>query len=65
MATDLVDLPSVLKIADVSRVLAIGRRQTYQLVGAGSLRSVRIGRSLRIPKTALIAFLEGDRGERS
>jgi excisionase family DNA binding protein len=65
MATDLIDLPSVLKVADVSRVLAIGRRQTYQLVADGMLRSVRIGRSLRIPKSALIAFLDGDRGSQS
>jgi excisionase family DNA binding protein len=65
MATNLVDLPSVLKAADISRVLAIGRRQTYKLNTDGTIRSVRVGRSLRIPKTALLAFLEGDHEARS
>jgi excisionase family DNA binding protein len=62
MPTDLIDFPPVLKIADVSRILAIGRRQTYKLVTDGTLRSVRLGRSLRVPKTALIDLLDGDRG---
>jgi excisionase family DNA binding protein len=65
MATNLVDLPCVLKVADVSRVLAIGRRQAYKLVSDGTIRSVRVGRSLRIPKTAVVAFLEGDPEARS
>jgi excisionase family DNA binding protein len=65
MATNLVDLPSVLKVAVVSRVLAIGRRQEYKLVSDGTIRSVRVGRSLRIPKTAVVAFLEGDPEARS
>jgi excisionase family DNA binding protein len=62
MPTDLIDFPPVLKIADVSRILAIGRRQTYKLVSDGTIRSVRVGRSLRVPKTALIDFIDGDRG---
>jgi len=65
MAIDLVDLPVVLRVADVARVLAIGRRQAYALVAEGTIRSVRVGRSLRIPKTAVVAFLEGDPEARS
>jgi excisionase family DNA binding protein len=62
MATNLADLPPVLKVADVARVLSIGRRQAYALVADGIVRSVRIGRALRIPRSALIAFLEGEGG---
>ncbi len=52
------DLPDVLIVEDVARVLRCGRNAIYELVASGSLRSAKIGRSIRIPKTALIEFLD-------
>lgn len=44
-------------------ILGIGRNTAYALVQTGRIRSIKIGRQLRIPKDALIAFLEGNKGE--
>ena len=55
------DLPLSLRVEDVMSVLGIGRNSAYALVQSGRIRSVRIGRQLRIPKDALLAFLEGDK----
>ena len=40
-------------------ILGIGRNTVYALVRSGRLRSIRVGRQVRIPKNALIEFLEG------
>ena len=38
-------------------ILGIGRNTAYELVRSGRLRSIRVGRQVRIPKNALIEFL--------
>lgn len=50
-------LPLVLSVPDVMELLHIGRNSTYDLIRCGSLRSVRIGHQIRIPKDALLEFL--------
>ena len=52
------DLPDVLTIADLQRVLQIGRSTAYKLVQTKRLRSVRIGKCIRIPKKFLIEFIK-------
>jgi excisionase family DNA binding protein len=39
------------------QVLRVGRNQLYQAVTRGELGAVRIGRSIRIPKHALLDLL--------
>lgn len=56
---DLEDLPLSMRIEDVMTVLDIGRNTAYALVRSGRLRSIKIGRQLRISKDALEAFLRG------
>jgi excisionase family DNA binding protein len=53
----LAGLPEVLTVREAAAVLRVGRNQLYQAVGRGELRSVRIGRSIRIPKQALLDLL--------
>ena len=48
------DLPLTLRVEDLMPILGIGRNTAYELV-----RSIRIGRQLRIPKDALVAYLSG------
>jgi excisionase family DNA binding protein len=38
-------------------ILRVGRNQLYQAVARGELGAVRIGRSIRIPKQALLDLL--------
>jgi excisionase family DNA binding protein len=50
-------LPEVLTAREAAAILRVGRNQLYQAVGRGELGSVRIGRSIRIPKQALLDLL--------
>ena len=54
------DLPVTLCVEELMPILGIGRNTAYKLVRSGRLRSIRVGRQVRIPKNALIEFL-GDR----
>lgn len=42
---------------------AIGRGSIYELVRAGRIRSVRLGRKILIPITEVNAFIEREAGE--
>jgi len=53
------DLPLILRVEDLMPILGIGRNTAYELVRCGKIRSIRIGKQLRIPKQALIDYLSG------
>lgn len=53
----LTDLPAVLTVRDVSRILKIGLRQAYELTWQRRLPTIRIGRSVRVTRSALAAFM--------
>ena len=53
------DLPLVLRVEDLMSVLKVGRNAAYELVRSGQIRSVRIGRQIRIPKDAIREYLFG------
>jgi excisionase family DNA binding protein len=50
-------LPEVLKVREAAAILRIGRNQLYEAVARGELHAVRIGRTIRIPKQALLDLL--------
>ena len=54
---DLHDLPMTLRVEDLMPLLGIGRNTAYELIRSGQIRSVRIGRQIRIPRDALLEFL--------
>lgn len=56
MKTD--NIPLLLTVHDLASLLRIGRNAAYQLVKDGTVRSIRVGRSIRIPREALLQFLE-------
>lgn len=51
------DLPLTLRVEELIPVLGIGRNTAYELVRSGQIRSIRIGRQLRVPKDAVLDFL--------
>ena len=55
---DLYDLPMTLRVEDLMPLLGIGRNTAYELIRSGQIRSVRIGRQIRIPRDALLEFLQ-------
>ena len=50
-------LPPVLRVRDLGPILAVSDNTAYALVRNGQIRSVRIGRSYRIPRDAVAEYL--------
>ena len=48
----------LLTMVDAARVLSVGRTTMYELVSAGEIEVVHIGRSARVPVVALEAFVD-------
>ena len=49
----------LLRVEDVARdVLHIGRTRVYELIASGELGSVALGRSRRIPESALQEYVD-------
>ncbi|MGD0085427.1 MAG: helix-turn-helix domain-containing protein [Acidimicrobiales bacterium] len=48
----------LLKPEQVAKALAIGRTRVYELMASGSLPSILIGRSRRVPRQAVVRFVE-------
>ena len=51
------ELTLTLRVEDLMPILDIGRNTAYELVRSGKIRSIRIGRQLRIPKDAIQDYL--------
>jgi excisionase family DNA binding protein len=56
------DAPDVLTVEEASRIARVGRNAMYMAVQRGDVFSRRIGKSIRIPKRALVDFLNGPTG---
>ncbi|MBQ9347294.1 MAG: helix-turn-helix domain-containing protein [Oscillibacter sp.] len=56
------DLPLVLRVEDLMPVLDIGRNTAYELIRCGQIRSIKVGRQIRVPKEAVAEFLTGQAG---
>ena len=53
------NLPMTLSVRDLTEVLGVSRNTAYEQVRSGKIRSIRVGRQFRIPKEAVLDFLEG------
>ena len=53
-------LPVILSVEQMARVLGIGRNTAYELVRSRKMKSVRVGRQIRITKESLLDFLTSD-----
>jgi excisionase family DNA binding protein len=54
-------LPEVLTVREVAAILRVGRNQLYHAVACGEVPAIRIGRTIRIPTTTLLAMLTPSR----
>jgi excisionase family DNA binding protein len=50
--------PLLLGVREAARMLGIGRSTLYELIAAGEIETVHIGRAARVPVAALHAFVE-------
>ena len=53
------ELPLVLRVEDLIPILDIGRNTAYELVRSGKIRSIKVGRQIRVPRDAVVDFLQG------
>lgn len=44
-------------VDEVAQVLRIGRNNAYELVRCGEIRSIKVGRYIRVPKESLVDYL--------
>jgi excisionase family DNA binding protein len=49
--------PGLLSVDEAARRLGIGRTKIYDVIGAGPLRSVKVGRRRLIPEGAIADFI--------
>lgn len=54
---DLRGLPPVLTVEEAAKVLRVSRGSAYESVRAGGIPSIRIGRTIRVPRHALLSML--------
>jgi excisionase family DNA binding protein len=52
----------VLTVEEAARVLRIGRTAAYEAARRGEIPTIRVGRSLRVPRQRLEAMLRDDDG---
>lgn len=53
-------LPDVLTVVEFARLMRIGRNSAYEAIRRGDVGSVRIGRRVVIPRTAVLALLRDE-----
>jgi excisionase family DNA binding protein len=56
------DLPELLRVTETAAVLDVSTDFVYDLMKRGKLPYVRLGRLIRVPRTALEAMQEKERG---
>lgn len=56
MITNTDDLPLVLTVSEVSKILGIGKNTAYDLIRSGTIKSFRAGRQIRVSKSALLEY---------
>ena len=54
------DIPLVLRVDDLMSILGIGRNAAYALIHSRQVRSIRIGKQIRIPRDAVVEYLSKD-----
>lgn len=52
------NIPDVMTVKEVASILRVGKNAVYDSIRCGQLRAKRIGKSLRVTRPALLAFLE-------
>jgi excisionase family DNA binding protein len=51
------DLGLLLSVAEVQQLLGLGLNSTYNLIRSGQLKSIRVGKLIKVPRPALEEYL--------
>ena len=55
----LANYPDIMSVNDLRSALGIGRTKAYELIRSGEIRSIKVGKAIRIPKTILLDYVKG------
>lgn len=61
---EVAELPLLLKVETAAKLLSLGRTKMYELIAAGDVPVIRLGRSVRVPTASLRQWVE-DRSKQS
>jgi excisionase family DNA binding protein len=50
--------PLAVRVSEAARLLDIGRSKCYDLIRSGTLPSIRVGKTVRVPLAPLYAWVE-------
>ena len=62
MVKALHDLPLVLKVKDLMELLSISHNTAYEIVRSGQIKSIKVGKTYRIPRDAVEEYLRSATG---
>ncbi len=51
-------MPLLLRIPEVARMLSLSRSRVYEMTQTGEMPHVRMGKSVRVPHSALLRYIE-------
>ena len=57
------ELPMMLKVTEVASYLRVTRQMLYQVIREGGIKSVRVGKAMRISRDTLRDFIAGEKKE--
>jgi excisionase family DNA binding protein len=49
--------PDIMSVNDLRSALGIGRTKAYELINSGEIKSIKVGKSIKIPKIALLDYI--------
>ena len=55
---DDIDCPDLMTVSDLQHILHIGRNTAYHLLSSSQIKHLHVGRSIRIPRCYLLAYLQ-------
>lgn len=55
--TNFEHLPLALTVAEVAEILSVSKGVVYEMVAREELRSIRVGKQIRISKAALLTYM--------
>lgn len=55
------DYPDVVGVAEMQKMLGVGKNTAYELLKKQKIQSIRIGRIHKIPKANIIKYLQSAR----
>ena len=59
MASTTEGLPPLLKVPEAAKFLRISRNVAYAAIRGGTIPSIRVGSSIRVPRSRLLEMIDG------